>query len=135
MVSSNDNREKLRRLLEEVVPVADYEALSEYVHEDVALPADMPGGKQGLVGYKEGLAASKSGIEYTHSVIDTVAEGDKVVARVLVRGRQIGDILGIANSGKEFQFEQMVIAQFRDGRVSRFWRVADLHSLRQQLEG
>src|SRR5882757_10847651 len=135
MPAIEENRQKLRYLLEEVVPSGDSDSLAKYVHNDVVIPTNMPGGKQGLAGYIEGLARSKIGIEYTHSVIDTVAEGDRVVARILVKGKQTGEVMGIPNRGKEFTFEQMVIAQFREGRICQFWRVADLYSLVQQLGG
>jgi len=133
-VSPTENAAKLRRFLEEVDPSHDVDALPEYLHDDVVLPADiLPSGRQGLEGMREHLLFLPTIVQHTSTVEDIVAEGDKVAARVTVRGKHVGDFMGIRADGKRFTMDEMLIAQFRDGKISRFWRVGDVFSLMQQL--
>ena len=62
-----------------------------------------------------------------------MADGDKVAARVTVRGRLIREFMGLPANGKEFAVEEFLLAQFRDGKIGRVWRVVDLATLMQQL--
>jgi ketosteroid isomerase-like protein len=131
----NENREKLRRMLEEVGSSGDYDVLDEYVHEDVVLPPHLPGAGEGRAGLKAALAGYDDVIEYQDVVEDSIAEGDKVVARIVARGKLKGDFLGLHGEGQEFTIDEMMIAQFRDGKISHLWRIADLFSLIQQVGG
>lgn len=134
-MSLADDCAALRRLLVDVVPSGDFEALSDYVHADVVLPQDLPGESSGIARYREGLAHSHASLEFTHELADMIAEGDRIVARLIVRGRQIAPFMGRPNHGRRFTMDQIVIAQFRDGKVARFWRAADVHGLLRQLAG
>ena len=42
-------------------------------------------------------------------------------------------LFGRPGTGKTFEIEEIMIAQFRDGKISRIWRVADVHSMLRQL--
>jgi predicted ester cyclase/NAD(P)-dependent dehydrogenase (short-subunit alcohol dehydrogenase family) len=134
-VSVEENREKLRRLLEEVSSSGNYDVLDEYVHEDVVLPPHMPEAGNGREALKAALAAYDDVLEYQDVVEDTIAEGDKVAARIVTRGKLNGEFLGMRGDGQEFTIDEMMIAQFRDGKISQIWRVADLFSLTQQIGG
>jgi ketosteroid isomerase-like protein len=131
-MSVEENREKLRRLLEEVSSSGNYDLLDEYVHEDVVLPPGMPEGA-GREGLKAALAAYDHVIEYRDVVEDAIAEGDKVAVRVVNHGKLNGEFLGLHGNGQEYTIDEMMIAQFRDGKISRIWRVADLFSLLRQV--
>ena len=129
-----DNAARLRRYIEEIDPRGDVDALPEYVQEDVALPADTtPRGRQGLAGLREHLEFLHERVRYSSTVEDLVADGDKVAARVTVRGRLIREFMGLPANGKEFAVEEFLLAQFRDGKIGRVWRVVDLATLMQQL--
>jgi predicted ester cyclase len=129
-MSAADNRELLRRYLEDVVPGGDREQTREYLHPD-AVVGDGEGRR--LDDHQETTASDMAALELTLKVEDTVAEGDKVAARITIRGTQVGEFMGLPATGKQFAFEEMVIAQFRDRRISRIWRVFDLHKLLSQL--
>lgn len=135
MIETTD-RETLRRFIERIDPNAHVDALPEYVHEDIVLPADItPNGRQGIAGLREHVEYVSTVVDYTSTVRETVAEGDKVVAHIVIRGKLIGDFMGFPAGGPEWEIEEMMIAQFRAGKISRIWRVADLFSLIRQLGG
>lgn len=63
---------------------------------------------------------------------DIVAEGDKVVVRLLVEGTHEGSGLGTRPTGHRVKFAGIVILQFYDGRIVRAWNSWDqLGFLRQ----
>jgi steroid delta-isomerase-like uncharacterized protein len=68
-----------------------------------------------------------------HDVEDVVAEGDKVVATVLVHTVHEGEFAGIAATGKTLEWTAIAIFQIRDGKIQARWEIADLISLYDQL--
>jgi predicted ester cyclase len=126
----------LKRFIEEIDPNADVAALPDFVREDVVLPDDiLPAGRQGRDGLAEHMLWLPTIIEHHSTVEDLVCDGDRVAARITVRGTHVGDFLGIEATGAEWEMQEMMIAHFRDGRISRIWRVGDIFSLVQQLGG
>jgi predicted ester cyclase len=56
---------------------------------------------------------------------DEIAEGDKVVARVVMHGRHVGEFLGQAPAGKEFATKQIHVWRIEDGKAIQHWSVRD----------
>jgi predicted ester cyclase len=56
---------------------------------------------------------------------DEICEGDKVVARVTMHGRHVGEFLGRAPTGEEFAVEHIHIWRLQDGKVIEHWSVRD----------
>jgi predicted ester cyclase len=48
---------------------------------------------------------------------DEICAGDKVVARVTMHGRHLGEFLGRPPTGKEFAAEHIHIWRIQDGKV------------------
>jgi predicted ester cyclase len=134
-MSSGDNRDTLIRLLEEAGPALDFDYIDQVVHPDVVLPEHLPGGGQGREALKEGLRAYADGFEGTTRVQDAIVDGDKVAVRIVTKAKHTGELFGIPATGRDFHVDEIMIAEFRDGKVVRFSRVADLYSLMQQLGG
>jgi steroid delta-isomerase-like uncharacterized protein len=124
-----DNSAVLRRFIEEASPSGDAEAIAACVHPDAIFGE----GKQ-LEEHRQTNAALAAAIgDFAMKVQDTVSDGDKVAARITITGKHIGDFMGQPASGKRFEIEEILIAAFRDGRISRVWRVYDMYSLMKQL--
>jgi predicted ester cyclase len=67
-------------------------------------------------------------------VLDIVADGAKVVARVRYTGTQQGDFQGMPATGKSVDVQLVDIFAFDDaGRVREHWGVLDQLTLLQQL--
>jgi predicted ester cyclase len=56
---------------------------------------------------------------------DEICECDKVVARVSMHGRHVGEFLGKPPSGKEFAAEHIHIRRLADGNIIEHWSVRD----------
>ena len=73
-----------------------------------------------------GLEGVKQAVQFLHAVFsdisaelnELVAEDDKVAVRWTVRGRQVGNFMGIAPTGKFVELQGINIYHVRDGRLS-----------------
>ena len=68
-----------------------------------------------------------------YTVEDLIAEGDKVVARVTMRGTLQGDFMGIPPTGKQIRWTAIAIDRFEAGKFVENWLNADNLGLLQQL--
>jgi predicted ester cyclase len=124
-----DNTVILRRYMEEVALQGDRDAHDAHVHPDAVFGT----GKE-LEEHRKQMAWIMSALgDISMTVEEMVAEGDKVAARVTVRGKQVGELKGRPGNGQQFEIEEFLIAEFRDGRISRIRRVADTYGLLHQL--
>ncbi|MFZ2055243.1 MAG: ester cyclase [Candidatus Aminicenantales bacterium] len=71
--------------------------------------------------------------EIEHNVEDIVAEGDKVVAKILVHTVHQGEFAGIPATGKELEWTVIAIFQISDGKIKTRWEIADILGLYEQL--
>ena len=69
----------------------------------------------------------------TLSIEELIAEGEKVVLRVIVRGRHTGPLQGIAPTGKQVEYTSIAIRRIVDGKIAEEWQTNDQLSLLQQL--
>lgn len=64
---------------------------------------------------------------------DVVAEGDKVVVRLTLRGTHRGDLAGIAPTGRAIEVGVMDLFHLRDGKMSEHWALFDNLGMLKQL--
>ena len=126
MTGFDDNTRVTRRVLEELFDKGNLDAADELVHTDFVNHEAPPGNPQGPEGLKQTVrwlrgiwGPMRSDIE------DEIREGDKVVARVTMHGRHLGEFMGRPPSGKEFAVEHIHIWRLQDGKVIEHWSVRD----------
>jgi steroid delta-isomerase-like uncharacterized protein len=94
----------------------------------------IPGMAQGNAGVKQANAALRAAFPDTvHNIEDQIAEGDKVVTRLLARGTFVAEFLGIPPNGKVVEITGTTIHRVRDGKLVEHWANPDLLSLLQQM--
>ena len=64
---------------------------------------------------------------------DVVAEGDKVVVRLTLRGTHRGDLAGIAPTGRAIEVGVMDLFHLRGGKMSEHWALFDNLGMLRQL--
>jgi steroid delta-isomerase-like uncharacterized protein len=68
------------------------------------------------------------------TVEDVIAEGDKVVTRVTIRGTHQGEVEEYGPpTGKQVELEGITIHRFEDGKIVEEWNSYDNLSILQQL--
>jgi len=68
-----------------------------------------------------------------HTIEDVIAEGDKVVVRLTIRGTHKGDLMGIAPTGKQVTMSGIDILRISGGKVAEDWFAFDQMGLMQQI--
>jgi steroid delta-isomerase-like uncharacterized protein len=100
-----------------------------FVHHGPGIPPDLDGFKQMVPIFRDAFSDVEVDIE------DLIAEGDRVVDRITVRGTHQGDFMGIPPSGIRWEMQEIHIARIVDGKIAERWTMFDMAGLLQQLGG
>jgi steroid delta-isomerase-like uncharacterized protein len=68
-----------------------------------------------------------------HEILDSFGEGDRVVARIEVRGTHRGDLMGIPPTGKAVAIGATNIMRLEQGKIVQHWTNTDMLGMMQQL--
>jgi steroid delta-isomerase-like uncharacterized protein len=71
--------------------------------------------------------------DFTHTVDDILAEGDKVIVRVTDSGTHLDEFEGAAPTGKKVSFGAIAIMQIHDGKIVEVWEEIDWFGLLKQI--
>ena len=132
---SEENKAIVRRIYE-IISTGDFDRAEEIVDPDVPdnelLPCDPPA--KLIDTYKETFSEAREAFsDVSVTVEDLVAEGDRVVARVTMRGTHQGDFQGLAPTGKLVQVRAIDMFRISNDKIVEHWGLADdpTASLRQ----
>ncbi|MEV4494175.1 ester cyclase [Micromonospora arborensis] len=99
----------------------------DYQHPNPARPR----GRQGM---RDAVADWLATVEDTRLELDDLLiDGDRVAARMTYSGRQVGEVLGVPPSGREFSISVVDIFVVRDGMLVAHWDLMDRYALQEQL--
>jgi predicted ester cyclase len=125
-MSAQDNKQIALRVLEELFEKGNLDAADELIHPDFVNHEAPPDNPQGPEGLKETVSWLRGLWGPMHADIeDVICEGDRVVARVTMHGKHLGEFLGQEPTGKEFAVEHIHIWRMDDGKVIEHWSVRD----------
>ena len=129
----DENKAIATRFIQEVFVKADERAVDELTAPDF-VPHSWPGVQPGVEGLKQAQRRVSAGLEDARMTIeDVIAEGDKVVVRLISHGRHAGEFMGMPASGKEYDISEIHIFRIADGRVAEHWRDADMLGMLRQI--
>jgi predicted ester cyclase len=90
-----------------------------------------------IVGLEANKAFSKElfeGFPTIHNTVeDVVADGDTVIYRSTLEGKQTGPFLGMPATGKKAKMNDFTMVKIKDGKIQEQWYETNLLSLMQQL--
>ena len=125
------NKAIVRRFIEEMdsdLSVIDVFCAPDSIAHLPGSPA--PTDRQGFKTFAALLYAAIPDLR--HEVDDQIAEGDKVVSRVSVRGTHRGPLLWIAPTNREVCFTDLIIIRLEDGKAVELWAQFDFLSILTQ---
>jgi predicted ester cyclase len=133
-MSVEEDKAKVRRLIEEFInkgnmAVADETFADNFVNHD-SMSATKDG--QGLKQYVTMLHTAFP--DFHCAIEDLVAEGDRVVVRLMCRGTHRGELMGISPTGRQINVTAISILRFAGGKVMERWNSTDNLGILQQLE-
>jgi predicted ester cyclase len=101
---------------------------------DVVVHGGSMGEFEGLEAIKGFIASYRSAFPDVRSVVDEqIAEGDKVVTRWTSRGTHLGELNGIAPTGKPIEMTGVTIERISGDRIVEVWVAKDDLGMLQQL--
>ena len=130
---SEQNKAIMRRIYDEVFSNGNLAVVDELVVKDVIEHEEGPQGSEGL---KQTVTMFRTAFpDLQFSVEDMIAEGDKVVSRITMRGTHKGEFMGIPATDKTFAVQVIDIIRFANGKAVEHWGVTDSAAMMQQLGG
>lgn len=131
---SAENKTVMKRIYEEIWNEGKLEVIDELFSPDYVahfLPPGMPPGREGFRAF---VASYRSAFPDGHTIIqDQIAEGDKVVSRISMRGTHRGNLMGVAPTGNVVELSAIVITRIQDGKNVEAWVEQDRLGMLQQL--
>ena len=133
-MSTEVNKASMRRFYEEAFNKKNRAAIDEFIDPTQVDHAAPPGTPGGLEGARQTLTMYLTAFpDLYFTVEDLIAEGDKVVARLTVRGTQQGVFMGIPPTGKHATVTAIDINRMAGGKSVEHWLEMDTLGLLQQL--
>jgi steroid delta-isomerase-like uncharacterized protein len=132
-MSTEENKAVVRRAIDEVVnkgdlAIADEILSSNYIYH---FPTHDIKGPEG---FKEFISTMRTAFPDLHVTIeDLIAEGDTVAACFTMRGTFKGELMGMAPTGRQLTFPEVVIIRFENGKEVEATAYANMLSFNEQL--
>jgi len=118
------NKQLYRGFIEDAWNKKDPSAVDRYLALDFI--EHNPNLPPGLAGRKQFIASVMAGFsDYRAEIQEIIAEGDRVVARVLWTGTQDGPFLGRPATGNKVRFSTADFFRIENGRLAEHWDVVD----------
>jgi len=130
-----DNKSIVRRMYEEVWNKRNLEVAKELIAPSHAMQLiDLPDSGIGPEAYARNMVQFVRAFpDLKFTVLDMVAENEKVVALWNITGTHKGEFRGIAPTGKKVSVDGITINQLADGKIMDSYVSLDLWSMMQQL--
>src|SRR5712692_1377351 len=117
-MSADENKALVRQLHDTVQagrPTQNWDVLDAVLAPDFVYHDPTGTTISGLEAYRQLLSMYSGAFDYWVEIEDLVAEDDKVVALVTAAGTHIGDLMGIASTGKTVSLSSLLLYRLRDG--------------------
>ena len=128
------NKDLVRRFFEEVWSTGDLSLRDEFLGADYRghmAGAEQPIDRDGWTGWFQGFRTAFPDARFT--VEDLIAEGDRVAARLTMRGTHLGPMNGVPATGRAVVVTGMSIERVANGRIVEGWNQNDALGLLTQL--
>jgi steroid delta-isomerase-like uncharacterized protein len=132
---SADNKAIVRRLYEEVWNKRKLEVINEIISPSHALQApNISGSSIGPVAYRRNVSRFLAGYPDLHwTIVDIIAEKDKVVACWTISGTHKGDYMGVPATNKKVSVDGMTIHHIANGKIMDSYSNWDALGMMRQL--
>jgi steroid delta-isomerase-like uncharacterized protein len=132
---TEQNKANIRRVIEDLytrgdLAVAEELYAADYIRHDPATP-NVGTGVAAVKQVANTYRTAFPDLELTAE--DVVAEGDKALCRWSARGTHLGDLQGIAPTGKRFEITGLTLMKFAGGQIVEEWTNWDVLGMMQQL--
>lgn len=135
VTSADSAKAIVRRAVEEIWNRANLAAADELIADDFIDHTPLPGQLPGRAGFKQVMRTIRVAFPDARETIEElVAEGDRVVARVVIDGTHTGPFMGVPPTGKRIHVPAVAILRVRGGQIVERWSYSDDVSLLLDLD-
>ena len=129
------NKELLRKAVEEIWNNGNFDKLQELVSDDFVIHFPRDGEEiRGPGNVKKFYTELRKAFPDLHfTIVDLVAEGNKVVTHWSATGTHRGEFRGVPATGKSVTFKAMDMDRIANGKFVECWTNVDEQGLMQQL--
>jgi steroid delta-isomerase-like uncharacterized protein len=132
-VAEAENKEIVRRYVE-VMWNGERSLMEKLVHPDLVDHSLIPGQLQGRAGHEQMFDYVEAAFSnHRMTLLDLIAEGDKVVDYWIFEGVHSGEFMGAPASGRTISFKGIDILRLENGQIRELWHVEDLLSAMRQM--
>jgi steroid delta-isomerase-like uncharacterized protein len=132
---AEQNKDVVRRAVQEIWNEGKYDNVEKYVSSDFVVHSAIPGedihGPGGVIEFFTYFRKAFPDLQFT--IVDMIAESDRVVTHYTIRGTHRGEFKGIPATGKSININGTDIDRLVDGKTVECWPNLDELSLLQQL--
>jgi steroid delta-isomerase-like uncharacterized protein len=130
------NKTLSRRFFDEVWNKGNLAVIDEIITKDhvnsgpgtiSGLPNGPEGSKQFVTTYRNAFP------DVRFTIVDQIAEGDKVVTRWSAEGTHKGELAGFPATGKSSTVTGIVVDRIVNGKIAESWGIFDEFGMMQQL--
>jgi predicted ester cyclase len=115
---SEENKAVALRYLEEAINQRNLDMLDDIFSPKTVDHTAVPGQAPGIEGLKQFFAMMRAGFpDFSASVKDLFAEGDRVAIRFTFRGTHQGEFMGISPTGKQVTMPGIDILRIEEGTI------------------
>lgn len=137
-MSIEENKTVVRRMTEEVLCGGNLELMDELVAVDFVNHNLLATGEAsqsiGVDSYrKEAIGFRSVFPDIVVTIIHLLADGDKVISHVQMRGTHKKEFMGVPATDKRVEWSAISIVRLANGKIAERWNIADRYSLLQQL--
>jgi predicted ester cyclase len=134
MTLAEGNKALVRRFYEEI-DKGNIGVLDELVDENYLdhNPPPFPGLASGREGLKQAFRMFQHATPGYHQIEDQIAEGDRVVTRLISIGKHEGDLPGAPKTGNDLKTTSITIHRIANGKLVEKWSGKDMMGFLQQV--
>jgi predicted ester cyclase len=133
-MTAEENKALVRRWFDELdrrnFAIIDELIPEDYVDHNPPLP-NLPPGREGV--RQSSLILANAFPDAVHTLLDQMAEGDKVMTRMTVCATFTGEIYGLTPTGNVIEVRGMAVHRIAGGKLVEHWAHMDMAGFMDQL--
>ena len=133
-MSIEENKAVQRRIAEEIFNEGNLAAADELIASNYVYRLPGRPDIHGPEGFKQMVTMYRTAFpDLQVTIEDMIAEGDKVVHRLTMRGTHKGDFMGVAPTGKQVTLSALTVSRFEGGKEVEASSFMDTLAMYQQM--
>ena len=130
----HNHKETVRKFYEVIWNNDDKSLIPELLSENFNFRGSLGLSQRGHRGFSLYMDFVRCALgNYRCEIVDMIAEGDKLYARIQYSGGHQGELFGYAPTHGKIKWEGVAAFTFENGKISEIWVLGDLHNVIKQL--